>query len=365
MQKLNITELDAGQRLDKFLAKYLNAAPKSFVYKMLRKKNIELNGKKAEPGALLRSGDEISLWLSDETIAGFRGMEQKSALRKTPKKVSERTLKATPEKAVGRSFEKAVGKASDRTGGRKRRMDRVPIIYEDERLLIADKPAGMLSQKGSASDYSINEYLLDRVRENGSSFGAGANGFRPSVCNRLDRNTSGLITFAKTYQTARLLTGLFAARSLHKYYLAIAAGTISEGFHAEAWIRKDELHNQAEVRSTEFAGAEHIETEYVPLRHFQTPAGEATLLKIRLITGKTHQIRAHLRALGHPILGDPKYGDPVLNRCLFQKTGIRRQLLHAWELQFPEMEGGAVSDLSGKTFRAPIPAEFERVSGDI
>lgn len=331
MQKLRISELDAGQRLDKFLAKYLHSAPKSFLYKMLRKKNIELNGKKAEPGTLLRSGDELSLWLSDETIAGFRAKNQEAA----------------PQRAALL----------------KQHSYNCPLIFENEHIMIADKPAGMLSQKGSASDYSINEYLQDRLKKECGISEAEANGFRPSVCNRLDRNTSGLITFAKTYQSARFLTELFAARSLHKYYLAVAAGTIRERFRSEAWIQKDEHRNQAEVRGYEFAGAERIETTYEPLRHFYSPAGEATLLKISLITGKTHQIRAHLRALGHPILGDPKYGDAELNRRLLQKTGIRRQLLHAWELEFPNISGGAFADLSGRVFRAPLPKDFERVLG--
>ena len=339
MQKLGITESDAGQRLDKFLAKYLDTAPKSFIYKMLRKKNIELNGKKAEPGALLQSGDEISLWLSDETIAGFRGTDREKALEKTEKKAS--------------------GKRTDQEG-RWNRAPRIPIIFEDAQLMIADKPAGMLSQKGSASDHSLNEYLFERLQDRPGAPAAETYGFRPSICNRLDRNTSGLITFAKTYQAARFLTELFAARRLHKYYLAVAAGTIRERFRAEGWIKKDAHHNQAEVRDYAFAGAERIETEYEPLRHFTGPAGDVTLLKILLITGKTHQIRADLKTLGHPILGDPKYGDMELNRRIFQKTGIRRQLLHAWELQFPEIDSRTFSYLSGRIFRAPVPVDFER-----
>ena len=360
MQKLVISEQDAGQRLDKFLAKYLRLAPKSFLYKMLRKKNIELNGKKAEPGALLCGGDTVSLWLSEETIASFRG-----GLPGTDGAVSRNSGHE------GQAGDRSAGRGLLRSGnehkaGRaeKELLRTVSVIYEDEQILIADKPAGLLSQKAAASDYSLNEYLLDRLQAQ-SDIPAETHGFRPSVCNRLDRNTSGLVTFAKTYQAARFLTGLFADRGIHKYYLALVAGEMTEAERIEGWLRKQEAGNQVEVHSRPFAGADRIETAYEPLRQltFGRARTAATLLRVLLVTGKTHQIRAHLQSLGHPILGDPKYGDRDLNRRLSAETGINHQFLHAWELQFPEKLPAAFSHLAGAGFRAPLPKCWACVLG--
>lgn len=327
MQELKISRNEAGQRLDKFLARYLNEAPKSFLYKMLRKKNIVLNDKRAEAGTILSEGDLLKLWLSDETISSFRGNSRKQ------------------EPEAGRS---------ERKGQKK--LPSVPVIYEDRDIIIADKPAGMLSQKSRPSDISINEILLEHVLSD-SRAGEERAGFTPSICNRLDRNTSGLITFAKTYPAARVLSELFRSRSLHKYYIAAVKGVMEEKAHVTAYLYKDESTNRAVVRQQPFPGAEAIETAYEPIRG----NGEYTLLRILLITGKTHQIRAHLASLGHPVLGDPKYGDPVLNGKLKKRFGISSQLLHSHELHMPEQVQEPLSHLSGQIFQAAIPEVFQKV----
>ena len=325
MQKLTISSREAGQRMDKFLVKYLNAASSGFLYKMLRKKNIDLNGRRAEPSVLLKEGDTINLWLSDETISAFRKEKQQ-----------------VPEnrKAAGK---KAAAEAA------------YSILYEDDEIIIADKPCGLLSQKAGPRDISINELLLAHVRKEADASSLRA--FTPSVCNRLDRNTSGLITFAKTYPAARLLSGLFADRSLHKYYLAPVLGTVEAPGHLRAYLRKDETDNRVLIREAYFEGASLIETAYEPVGIF----GNCTLLKILLVTGKTHQIRAHLASLGHPLLGDAKYGDAEENRRLKKRFGLSHQLLHACELQFPETLPSPLSGLSGRSFRAEPPALFQTV----
>ncbi|MDO4265913.1 MAG: RluA family pseudouridine synthase [Eubacteriales bacterium] len=328
MQKLTISAAEAGQRIDKFLLKYLNAASRGFVFKMLRKKNIDLNGKKADPSALLREGDQVSLWLSDETIAAFRKQEMLPARKKKTKPAS---------------------------GG-----DPYRIVYENDDIIIANKSCGILSQKADPGDISLNELLLARVRETSGKADLSLRAFTPSICNRLDRNTSGLITFAKTYPAARLLSELFADRSLHKYYLAPVLGEVRAAEHFSAWLRKDETDNRVVISREHIAGASLIETAYEPV----VCSGDYTLLKILLITGKTHQIRAHLAALGHPVLGDAKYGNAAENKSLKKKYSLSHQLLHAYELHFPEKLPEPLSSLSGQCFRAEPPELFRSVLKD-
>ena len=184
MQKVTISANDAGQRLDKFLKKYLDAAPGSFLYKMLRKKNITLNGKKAAGSEKLALGDEVCFWLSDETIEKFR------------KKGSEDKWVLSPGEG---------GPADDPF-----------ILYEDANVLIMNKPAGELSQKAREEDFSINERMIAYLLSTGQLTREELQRFRPSVCNRLDRNTSGLITAGKTLTGLQFLSESFRERSIHK-----------------------------------------------------------------------------------------------------------------------------------------------------
>ena len=325
MRLLMIGENEAGQRLDRFLEKYMDQAPKSFFYKMLRKKNITLNGKRAEGKERLLPGDEIRLFLADETIDGFSAHSGKSGKEKAAELLPG---ELTPE-----------------------------ILYEDGHVILFNKPAGLLSQKAEADDISLVEYLTSYLLESGQLTEKDLRSFRPGICSRLDRNTSGLITFAKTYPAARVLSELFRSRSLHKYYIAAVKGVMEEKAHVTAYLYKDESTNRAVVRQQPFPGAEAIETAYEPIRG----NGEYTLLRILLITGKTHQIRAHLASLGHPVLGDPKYGDPVLNGKLKRRFGISSQLLHSHELHMPERVQEPLSHLSGQIFQAAIPEVFQKV----
>lgn len=361
MRKITITKNEAGQRLDKLLMKYLNKAPKSFLYKMLRKKNIELNGKKAEPGALLSEGDEISLWLSEETIAGFQevrasgtGREAARAERRT--EAPDPESKPAPGGCAQKDGREAVRAASGCAAQRLKEAG-VAILYETEAVILANKPAGLLSQKGAQGDESINELLLSYLLLRGEVTAESLLTFKPSVCNRLDRNTSGLITFAKTYPAARMLSALFSERALHKYYLTAVAGVMEGPQSVTAYLKKDEKTNTVTVSEMPCAGADRIETAYEPIAHGE----DMTLLRVLLITGKTHQIRAHLKYLGHPVLGDPKYGDAARNQSLKKQFGISHQLLHAYELQFPKGLSEPLSELSERTVQAPVPKAFQRL----
>ncbi|MBO4890048.1 MAG: RluA family pseudouridine synthase [Lachnospiraceae bacterium] len=315
MKEFVISESDEGRRLDKFVMNILKNAGSSFVYKMLRKKNIVLNGAKAGGAEQIRRGDVVRIYLSDET------------------------------------FDKFSGPAREDTDDLSGMMP--PVIYEDEDVLIVDKPSGMLTQRSSASDISLNEICLSYVRK-GLPEGVTENAsFTPSVCNRLDRNTSGLVTFAKTYRGARALSNAFRDHSFGKYYRCIALGKV-EDREIRGRISKDPKTNTVTVSDDEGAG-DKIQTVIKRISGNET----LTYCEIRLITGKTHQIRAHLAHIGHPILGDPKYGDRIVNEEYRKKYGIRSQMLICNRLTVP-VDFPLVS-LAGRTIETGVPAIFDKV----
>lgn len=308
MKLITVHKQEEGQRLVKLLGAYLKEAPNSFFYKMLRKKNITLNGKKADGTEKLKCGDEIRLFLSDETYEKFAGKVQ-------PKE--------------------------------KFPMAKLNIVYEDSNVILINKPAGMLSQKSVPSDVSLNEYLLGYLEKSGQWKQEESKAFRPSVCNRLDRNTSGMVICGKSMAGLQQMAALLKDRSLHKYYLCLVKGVMAESQHLEGYLLKDENSNQVKIFQKETEGAAHIITEYEPLY----TEGETTLLKVTLVTGKSHQIRAHLSSIGHPIIGDPKYGDRKVNAFFRETHGIKNQMLHAWKLTFPEL-AEPLDNLSEKSFEA-------------
>lgn len=314
MQVLHISSKEAGQRLDKFLQKYMNQAPKSFIYKMLRKKNIVLNKKKADGSEKIIEDDEITLFLSDETIGKF-----------------------TKHEIVAEQVPLAV-------------------VYENTHVLIMNKPAGMLSQKASADDISANEYMISYLIHSRQLSREDLRTFRPSVCNRLDRNTSGLLLAGKTVTGLQEMSRLLKERTIQKYYLCLVQGEVRNAEHISGYLHKNEKCNKVEIYQTPRPGASRIETAYEPLRS----NGNVTLLKVELITGKTHQIRSHLAGCGHGIIGDAKYGDSVWNEKYRKKYGLRHQLLHAWKLCFPKMQE-PFGDLSGRVAEAELPDLFKKI----
>lgn len=317
MRELVIGASEAGGRLDKYLQNYMALAPKSFFYKMFRKKNITCNGKKCEGNERLCEGDVIRLFLAEETIEHFR------------KQAAE--APAYPEMPLS-------------------------VIYEDEQVLLLHKPAGILSQRSEGNEPSMVEYLTGYLLRTGAVTAETLRSVRPSVCNRLDRNTSGLITAGKTLAALRDLSELFRERTVGKYYVCLVKGQITHGSRLEGYLSKDERTNQVTILKHAVPGAAPICTVYEPLAHGE----DNTLLRVELVTGKSHQIRAHLSSVGHPVLGDPKYGDPAENRRLRDRYGVRYQLLHAWKMTFPPLSG-ALSGLSGNTFADPLPKSFAAV----
>lgn len=333
MRELQIAENEAGQRLDKFLAKYMKKAPKSFFYKMLRKKNIVLNGKKASGSEKLAQGDVVRLFLSEETIDGF----------------------SDTAKNAGKVPGKAAGKAGEERSPF--RLTGSDIVYEDDHVLLLNKPAGILSQRADNRELSMTEYVIRYLLETGQLTEEELRTFRPSVCNRLDRNTSGLIAAGKSLAGLQELSRLFKDRSLKKYYLCLVRGRVEESQRIRGWLQKDSRTNRVTVHRRKNAPEDlFIETEYRPVSIIR----DATLLEVHLITGRTHQIRAHLAGTGHPIIGDYKYGDRRVNDRFKKAYGLKSQLLHAHRMVFPEM-AGPLAHLSGKAFEAPLPDLFSRI----
>lgn len=322
MQELHVTANEAGQRLDKLLAKFLNQAPKSFLYKMMRKKNIVLNGKKCTGNEKLKQGDSIKLFFSDETIEKFS-----AGTYITPKK---------------------------------EKINMLPIIYEDEQVLLMNKPVGVLSQKAKDSDVSAVEILINYLIETNQLSKEQFRTFHPSICNRLDRNTSGILVAGKTLPALQEMNRFFKERTIAKYYRCLVKGrVIKNEDYIKGYLVKDQKTNKVSITKKKTEEGVPIETEYCVIQSND----EVSLLEVHLITGKTHQIRAHLASIGHPIIGDYKYGDKQINEMYRQEYGLKSQLLHAYRLEMPSSDG-SLAYLNDKKFVAELPDKFIKICKD-
>lgn len=282
MKEIKITNNEEGQRLDRFLKKYLNKANQSFIQKMIRKKNIKINNIKSEPETLLKKDDLVQLYLSDETIEKFR---EKKTLTQT--EIHFKT------------------------------------IYEDDNILVVNKPIGLSSQPDETSTRNLVDEIkmyLDAKEENISFT------FKPAVCNRLDKNTSGLVIAAKNYDALKQTNKAIRERNIRKFYMAKVHGIISKDLELKDYLIKNDDKNMVKIVKEETENAKQVITYAHPLR----TEGNFTWLEIEIETGRAHQIRAHLASIGHPIVGDKKYG---------KKDSERYQLLHAYKLVLDGYEG--------------------------
>jgi len=299
MQKVEITAANTGRRLDKFLFQYLNAAPESFVYKMLRKKNIVLNDVKAKGAEQLKPGDMLTLFLADETIAKFRKARE-------------------------------IAEARPLTG----------IVFEDERLLVVNKPQGLPSHGGMGGK---DDHLLARVLFYLQKSGAydPSDTFVPALCNRLDVNTSGLVVCGKTLHALQEMNALFAGQGMDKEYLTVVEGELGKVGKSRVlrgFYQKESGKNLARIVSVDTKVA--VTTAYKVLAI--SDGGKHTLVSVNPITGRSHQIRAHFAQIGHPLAGDKKYGG--------KSTPFgQSQLLHCYRLSAATL---------GKSWQAPLPKFF-------
>ena len=324
MREIIINKNEAVQRFDKLLFKYFNAAPASFVYKMLRKKNITLNNKKSDGKDKLAVGDCVKIFMTDETIDKFR---------------SSKNIEAS-------------GKATHKFS--------LDVVYEDENVIIVNKPAGVLSQKAKKNDISMNEYIIEYLLDTKQLSENELETFKPGICNRLDRNTSGLLIAGKSLLGLQVMSDMLKDRTFGKYYITVVSGEINGKTKIKGYLTKDSKSNKVKIYDKPLKESSYIETEYECLK----TNGKYTILKVKLITGKPHQIRAHLASVRHPIIGDTKYGRADINEIFRKKCGVKYQLLHAWQLKFDEIPD-ELKKLKQKTFEAKIPQLFENVFSEI
>ena len=320
MREIIIHKNEENQRIDRFLKKYLDEASLGFIYKMLRKKNIKLNGKRAKPEDNIEEGDIIQLYLSEDTIEKFIG-------EKKPVK-----SKLIPN-----------------------------IIYEDENILLINKPIGILSH-GSGGEFEENivdsmiSYLIDR----GDYIPRIEKTFTPSICNRLDRNTSGIVIGAKNYESLKVINESIRKQNIRRFYKTIVKGKIKQDFHGEGYIMKDEKRNKVTVVNEEGGHAKKIITKGKILKN----SSLYSLLEIELVTGRTHQIRAYLSSLGHPLIGDRKYGDSKTNNYFKSEYNLDNQWLHAYKVGFHGLTG-SLEYLNGRAFQAEMEEEFLQIENDL
>ena len=305
MKTLTINKNDANQRLDKYLTKALPNLPQSLLYKYIRKKRIKVNGKRAEIATRLEEGNTIDLYINDEFLI-------------------------QPEKRY------------DFMGA----SPCLDIVYEDENLLLLDKKVGLLCHP---DEHEYVDTLITRVKrylyEKEAFDPASEQSFTPALVNRIDRNTGGIVIAAKNAATLRVLNAKMKDRELHKYYLCILIGALDEPKGTlEGYLFKDEKKNRVYVRRQPCPGAKTIRTRYRTLGY----RNGLTLAEVELLTGRTHQIRAHFASIGHPLLGDGKYGVNTQNKKF---GGYKKECLYSYKLQFDfQTDSEHLAYLDGQTF---------------
>jgi 23S rRNA pseudouridine955/2504/2580 synthase len=316
MKEIVITKANDGQKAEKFVRKYLSMAPLGFIYKAFRKKDIKVNGHWVTKEAVLHEGDTLRIYVTDQQLEDFQ----------------------KPRPAEKKPFP-------------------YPIVYEDESVLIVDKPKGLLvyGDKTGVRE-TLGNAVLDYLYLKGE-YEPATSSFVPSPAHRLDRNTSGLVVYGKTDAALKALTELFKDRSeISKYYLALVVGEM-ERDHGEINkpLRKDAFSGRVSVCPIEKGGKTAL-TKYKVVERFLG----YTLLELELVTGRTHQIRVHLASIGHPIVGDEKYGDFADCRKVKSLCGLDNQFLHAYKMVFGNVDG-ALKNLKGKEFETPLPENLRQV----
>ena len=299
MKSIVISNKDAGQRLDRFITKTFDRLPKSLMYKEIRKKNIKINKKRCTPEQILNEGDLLELYLKDDALH---------------------------TKAKHLDFMKA--------------SDELDIVYEDENIIIINKKVGVLCHP-DGKDYIDN--IVARLKKylyKKGEWSYESSSFTPSLANRIDRNTGGLVIGAKNSAALKILGEKIKSREIDKFYLTVVHGKMQKNEDTlTAYLTKDDKKNMVSVTDEPSENSKKIITKYKVLDYYP----DASLLEIELLTGRTHQIRAHLAHIGHPLYSDGKYG---------MDKGRYRQALYSYKIRFNFSDENALSYLNGREFTA-------------
>ena len=386
MIKIEIGKNDKGQRLDRFLKKYFDAAPLSMIYRLIRK-DVKVNGKRGKEATLLEEGDVLTVYITEEQAAQLHH---------------------------GRNSLAGAQYGDGRGDKRKKAARQFKVAYEDDEMLIVSKPFGLLTHGDrTEKKNTLANQVAGYLQEKGDYDPAAEQTFRPSPVNRLDRNTTGLVIFGKTAEATRRLAAMFrekgtvqndgsvqraagggACDRIGKFYLTIVSGRLEDEMVIDGALEKDEATNTVNVYLQNSGRIEHAEAsgriEHAEASGREKSAGAKrsvtivrpvawsdehsspdarsmgsrktrdiyTLVEAELVTGRTHQIRAHLAAAGFPIIGDSKYGDSRVNKRVKEKYGLTTQLLHAFRLEFADK--GVIMKVT-----APLPKRFEQIKTDL
>ncbi|MGX8680319.1 MAG: RluA family pseudouridine synthase [bacterium] len=316
MKTFIIDAAHENQRIDKYLKKLLSRAPASLIYKMLRKKDVKVNGKRVKENYIVKRDDVVELFLYEDQFAKYS------------EPVSIYDLPVT-----------------------------FSVVYEDEHILIVNKPAGLLVHEDSREEFNtLSNQVLTYLYNQGSYDPEDTLGFVPGPVHRLDRNTSGLVIFGKDMRALQDLNEMMKKRHcITKKYLTIVKGRVDER-HLLDYVKKDEKEGRMYLVSPQTPGALKMETYVRPIKTTK----EMSLVEVEIITGRTHQIRVHLAAIHHPVMGDRKYGDYQWNQQVKKAFHLNHQFLHAHSLTFTK-PFGSLSYLAQRTFQAPLPVDLERI----
>lgn len=304
MKTVVINGNDSGQRLDKFLGKYCVNMPQSLMYKAIRKKRIKVNGKKSEISYRLNEGDVVDMYINDEF---FEEQEYNSTYRTLEPKLD--------------------------------------IVYEDDNILLMDKPVGLIvhdddTEKVNTLLNHMKAYLYRKGEYNPDD----ENTFAPSLCNRIDRNTGGIVIAAKNAQTLKVMNEKIKSGDIKKFYLCLVRGHLDKKEDTlTGYLVKNKERNMVRIYNTPPKDGKSIVTKYRVLREDKL----ASLVEVELLTGRSHQIRAHFASIGHPLAGDVKYGDSDFN----MKMGMKTQALYSYKLRFEFSDENHLSYLNGKSFQ--------------
>lgn len=315
LQRINITDNEAGQRLDRFLRKLLKEASLSEIYKMLRKRLVKVNGRGRKEDYRLSAGDVVEVYSGES-------LPERDTIKK-----------------AGRDF---------------------GIIYEDKNILIADKPSGLiLHPDKDHTENTLVDQVLYYLYEKGEYVPEREVTFKPAPANRLDLNTGGVVMFAKNYSSLKELCSMIRERSLEKYYICMIKGKIEGVQEVVSYLVKDEVNNKASIFREHQEGSKRIETRFIPIKS----AGRYSLIEVDLVTGRSHQIRAQLSSMGHPIIGDMKYGDSNENIYFKKEYGLKNQFLEGYRVYFKSATG-MLKYLEGREFASELPSVYIDIIND-